>query len=110
MRFIFAYVESEEAMEACIHIQGLRNLGFHSSAASNELPDLGQVTTLFKVLGSMFLCHTDEQLNLKSVMDTENFKSPCADKKLLIKVSVKYYGNLMSIPEHTFSGERDDHY
>lgn len=60
MRSIFAYVESKEAVETCIQTQGLGNLGSHPDAASNELPDPRQVTIFFQVLGSRFLCHTDE--------------------------------------------------
>lgn len=48
MRSIFVYVQSEER---CIQTQGLENLGSHLSAASNELPDLGQVIILFPSSG-----------------------------------------------------------
>lgn len=59
-RFIFAYLQSEEAVETCIQILRLEILGSHPGAASNELPDLGQVTVFFQVLDFRFSCHTDE--------------------------------------------------
>ena len=65
MRFIFASLESQEAVKTRIHPRGLGNLGFPSGAAANELPDLGHITVRFQVLDSKFLCHTDEHLNLK---------------------------------------------
>ena len=47
MRFIFASLESQEAVKTRIHPRGLGNLGFPSGAAANELPDLGHITVRF---------------------------------------------------------------
>lgn len=49
-------------METRVHIPGLRNLSFHSGAASNELPDLGQATVLFQVAGSSIIQMDTEEL------------------------------------------------
>lgn len=50
MRFILAYLESQEALKTRIQIQGWGNLGSYPAAALTELHDLGQVNVLFQVL------------------------------------------------------------
>lgn len=63
----------------------------------------------FPSSGFQVSLHTDEHLSLKICDGHWRTLSPLIQTTWLMKVSVEYYGNLMSIPDHIFSGERDDH-